>query len=115
MKANDVHSFSTTMQFFGALVYIWLVAACLNGQQMYSTSQFAPPEPTKLRSKAYGDAQGQRSLAVDERMELENGVCELFLASKVVRHESSFEMDSQRVTSKFTMTSVESPKTVSFV
>ncbi len=106
---------------------VWAVG-CSSEQQTYTTARFLPAEPSKRVALSNGDAQaGQRAGAVGElggSISIKSvpvrsddnlgefGVSQVFSASKVTHHETTFEFASSRVTSKVTMTREESPQSL---
>jgi len=112
----------------GALLLLsGFFVACSNAQQVYSAARMLPLEINKRVGTADLDANGQKTtikgelggsaeeITRSEQQESEFGdgkLSQLYLASKIVSHESSYVMASARVTSKITMASLETPKTL---
>lgn len=108
------------------------LAACSNGQQLYSTTQLLPVEKKTGVSAADGDVQSvsksaaaeqgaiviasNGSQAVGEAADVlaENGFSRQFWSSRRESHEITFTASSSRVTSNLTMGRVESARSVTF-
>lgn len=109
------------------LILCSFFVGCSNAQQVYSAARTLPLESKKRVGTSDSDANGQRTSvkgelggsaqvitpSEQEENELGDGrLSQLYLASKMVSHESSYVMASAQVTSKITMASQETPKSL---